>query len=145
MQQQSIGAARIGCRFHSLSLQKCSERFLMHIPVLPPIHHSPSSSRVTPHVRLIVLATRGVMEILGLVPYQSQTQYLEGYLRVTSKRKYSGNIFPLYFLFVSTSRRFCRRSGNIEGIYFHSCFHFKSAHRQWRQELQCQGNPIDRS
>jgi hypothetical protein len=99
MQQQSIWAARIGCRFRSLSLQKCSERFLMHISVLPPIHHSPSLSSVTPHVRLIVLATRGLMEILGLVPYQSQTQYLEGYFELLRR----GNIVEIYFLFISSS------------------------------------------
>ena len=98
MQQQSIWAARIGCRFRRLSLQKCSERFLMHIPVLPPIHHSPSSSRVTPHVRLIELATRGVMEILGLVPYQSQTQYLDEHLRAIGR----GNKAATSFRFVSS-------------------------------------------
>jgi hypothetical protein len=48
---------------------------------------------------LIVLATRGVMEILGLVPYQSQTQYLDENLRVIGR----GNIVEKYFRFVSSS------------------------------------------
>jgi hypothetical protein len=54
---------------------------------------------VTPHVRLIVLATRGVMEILGLVPYQSQTQYLEGFFELVRR----GNIVEIHFRFVSSS------------------------------------------
>jgi hypothetical protein len=52
--------------------------------------------------RLIIGATRGVMEILGLDPYQSQTQYLGLFDRDSMNRKYSGNLFPLYFLFTST-------------------------------------------
>jgi hypothetical protein len=123
MQQQSIWAARIGCRLRSLSLQKCSERFLMHFPVLPPIHHSPSSSRVTPHVRLIELATRGVMEILGLVPYQSQTQYLDEKPRATEEWKYSGNMLPLYFHSRSCLPKKRKQSGNM----FPLCFLFVSS------------------
>jgi len=46
---------------------------------------------------LIWIATRGVMEILGLDPYQSETQYLERFLRAIAKRKYGGNLFPLLF------------------------------------------------
>jgi hypothetical protein len=80
--------------------------------------------------RLIWIATRGVMEILGLDPYQSETQYLqpifqigwsgnkmEKYFRlistllplrfhltvvVATKRKYVSALLPLYFRFVST-------------------------------------------
>jgi hypothetical protein len=51
--------------------------------------------------RLIWIATRGVMEILGLDPYQSETQYQTKF-GVPARRKYSGNPFPLYFLFIST-------------------------------------------
>ncbi len=52
--------------------------------------------------RLIRIGREALREILGLVPFQSQTQYLEGFLRAIAKRKYSGNPFPLYFLFIST-------------------------------------------
>jgi hypothetical protein len=52
--------------------------------------------------RLFRIATRGVMEILGLDPYQSETQYLEGFFRDLAERKYGGNPFPPYFLFIST-------------------------------------------
>ncbi len=35
--------------------------------------------------KLIWIATRGVMEILGLVPFQSETQYLEQKFRVIAE------------------------------------------------------------
>jgi hypothetical protein len=56
----------------------------------------------SPLPRLIMVATRGVMEILGLDPYQSQTQYLGHFDRDSINRKCSGNLFPPYFLFIST-------------------------------------------
>ena len=37
------------------------------------------------------LATRGVMEILGLDPYQSETQYLEENLRAIGEWRQSGD------------------------------------------------------
>ena len=49
--------------------------------------------------RLIWLATRALMEILGLDPYQSETQYLEGKIRVSAKRHQSGNTVETYFRF----------------------------------------------
>jgi hypothetical protein len=45
--------------------------------------------------RLIWIATRGVMEILGLVPCQSETQYLEEEFRVPVERQQSGNMLLL--------------------------------------------------
>jgi hypothetical protein len=60
------------------------------------------SRRLSSLPALITVATRGVMEILGLDPYQSQTQYLGLFDRDSGHRKYSGNPFPLYFLFIST-------------------------------------------
>jgi hypothetical protein len=92
---------------------------------------------------LIRIATRGVMEILGLDPYQSETQYLEGKFRALAKRIYSGNPFPLCFLFISTPGHVCLKSGNIAEIFFHFCFHFRIAHHQWRQQLQCLENHIN--
>ena len=41
--------------------------------------------------RLIRIATRGVMEILGLDPYQSQTQYLQAKLGAIAERRQSGD------------------------------------------------------
>jgi hypothetical protein len=80
--------------------------------------------------RLILIATRALMEILGLDPYQSETQYLEGKFRALAKRKYSGNLFPLCFLFISTCDHGCPISGNIAEIFFHFRFHFSTTHRQ---------------
>jgi hypothetical protein len=57
-----------------------------------------------------------LMEILGLDPYQSETQYLQTKFGVPANRKYSGNPFPLCFLFISTSRDFYSESGNIAEI-----------------------------
>ncbi len=54
----------------------------------------------------LCLATRGVMEILGLDPYQSQTQYLEEKHREPGNRKLTGNKFPLRFRFISACYRF---------------------------------------
>jgi len=44
---------------------------------------------------LIWRATRGVMEILGLVPFQSETQYLEQIFRVIAEWQQGGNMLPL--------------------------------------------------
>jgi len=68
---------------------------------------------------LIWIAKRGMMEILGLVPCQSETQYLEGKIRALAKRKYSGNPFPLCFLFISTFNYYGPKSENMVEIYFH--------------------------
>jgi hypothetical protein len=83
--------------------------------------------------RLIWIATRGLMEILGLDPYQSETQYLQTKFGVPANRKYSGNLFPLCFLFISTFCHPSTKSGNLAEIFFHSCFHFRIVHHQWRQ------------
>ena len=47
--------------------------------------------------RLFWIAKRGVMEILGLDPYQSETQYLEEFLRESRSGNKSGKIFPHLF------------------------------------------------
>ena len=52
--------------------------------------------------RSLWIGTRGVMEILGLDPYQSQTQYLEGFLRDFPERIQSGYLSPLCIFSVST-------------------------------------------
>jgi hypothetical protein len=60
-----------------------------------------------------------LMEILGLDPYQSETQYLQTKFGVPANRKYSGNPFPLCFLFISTFCHASTKSGNLAEIYFH--------------------------
>ena len=69
--------------------------------------------------RLIWLATRALMEILGLDPYQSETQYLEGKFRVSAKRQQCGNMFPLRCHFVVAFSRRGHQSGNTVETYFH--------------------------
>ncbi len=66
---------------------------------------------------LIMAATRGVMEILGLDPYQSQTQYLGLFHRDSRKRKYSGNLFLPYFLFISTLFPLQKHTKSTEAIF----------------------------
>ena len=56
----------------------------------------------SPLHRLIRIATRAVMEILGLDPYQSQTQYLEGNFRGIAKWKQSGNAVAALLLLCCT-------------------------------------------
>jgi hypothetical protein len=57
--------------------------------------------------RSFKIAPIAMMEILGLDPYQSQTQYLEGFFRRIGKRKQSGNVvatlLPLCFHFFTVS------------------------------------------
>jgi hypothetical protein len=48
---------------------------------------------------LIWAATRGVMEILGLVPCQSQTQYLQPIFQIG----WRGNMVEKYFHYISSS------------------------------------------
>jgi hypothetical protein len=65
----------------------------------------------SPLHRLIRIATRGVMEILGLDPYQSETQYLEWIFRDFPKRRQSGYLFPLCLFSVSTQPEKSEKSG----------------------------------
>ena len=58
------------------------------------------------------------MEILGLDPYQSETQYLEEKFRVLGEWQQSGNKFPLNFHFVASTFPLDRCSGNKEEICF---------------------------
>jgi hypothetical protein len=53
-------------------------------------HLSRHPNRGAPMHTLIRIAMRGGMEILGLDPYQSETQYLEGFLRDIAERRQSG-------------------------------------------------------
>ncbi len=48
------------------------------------------------------------MEILGLDPYQSQTQYLHANLRFVEKWRQGGYMSPVRLLFVSAIFRFDR-------------------------------------
>ena len=75
------------------------------------------------------------MEIPGLVPCQSETQYLEGKFRVSAsgnkeepKWKYVSALLLLRFHFVAAFRPPGYRSGNIVEIYFH----FTQRQVQWR-------------
>jgi len=90
----------------------------------------PYSGRGTSMPASCRIATRALVEILGLDPYQSETQYLEEKFRVPTKRKQSEKLFPLCFLFISTSGHICLRSGNIAEIFFHFRFHSRITHRQ---------------
>ena len=45
------------------------------------------------------------MEILGLDPYQSQTQYLEEFFRDFPERRQSGYLYPLCLFSVCGGRR----------------------------------------
>jgi hypothetical protein len=76
-----------------------------HPTPIPQIH------LCSPLHRLIRITTRGVMEILGLDPYQSETQYLEGFLREVAQWRQSGCLSPPCLLSVSTIDRRSERSG----------------------------------
>ena len=65
----------------------------------------------SPLHRLIRIATRGVMEILGLDPYQSETQCLEGFFRDVAEWRQSGCMSPPCLLSVSTVYGKSERSG----------------------------------
>lgn len=114
-----------------------------HPPPIPQIH------LCSPLHRLIRIATRGVMEILGLDPYQSETQYLEGKIRVIAKRKQSGNavaaLLLLCCLFVSASWRSEKISGNKVETLLLLCCRFQNTYLQQGQQLQCPENRINQA
>ena len=94
MQRPFIEGTQRDYRFCHRVFHQCSGHLVMHIAVLVPIHNSPSSKTVTPNGRLIVLAERGVMEILRLdwsLPIQSETQYLQLKLGAIAERSQSGD------------------------------------------------------
>ncbi len=91
--------------------------------------------------RLIWIATRGVMEILGLVPSQSETQYLEEKFRVIFKRQQSGNVLLLCCRSVAAFFVPNPLSGNKQA----TCCRFAIPYVQWRPRLQCQANPTNRA
>jgi hypothetical protein len=65
---------------------------------------------------LIWQAARGVMEILGLVPCQSETQYPNRFFKSAG----SGKKAETCFHFISACRDLPGRRGNIVEIRFHS-------------------------
>ena len=70
----------------------------------------------SPLHRHIYICTEALMDILGLDPYQSQTQYLEENFRGIAKWKQSGNAVAAPLLlcctFVSSSPNSSKNSGN---------------------------------
>ena len=65
----------------------------------------------SPLHRYIYICTEALMEILGLDPYQSQTQYLEGFFRDFPERRRSGYLSPLCLFSVSTQWEKSGKSG----------------------------------
>jgi hypothetical protein len=85
--------------------------------------------------RSFKIAPIAMMEILGLDPYQSQTQYLEGKFRVTEEWKQSGYAVAASLLlcirFVSTSDHFAETSGyKAETLLPLRCQHLITYHQQ---------------
>jgi hypothetical protein len=84
--------------------------------------------------RSFKIAPITMMEILGLDPYQSQTQYLEGKFRVTEKWKQSGYAVAALLLlcirFVSTSGHFAGTSGNKADTLLPLCCQYLIAYHQ---------------
>jgi len=93
--------------------------YVRHLSPYAPCAKSTSSrSAPFPHFhhwsplhRFIWIATNALMEILGLDPYQSQTQYLEGSFRDFPERIQSGYLSPLCILSVSTQPEKSGKSG----------------------------------
>jgi hypothetical protein len=84
--------------------------------------------------RSFKIAPIAMMEILGLDPYQSQTQYLEGKFRVTEEWKQSGYAVAALWLlcirFVSTSGHFAGTSGNKADTLLTLCCQYLIAYHQ---------------
>jgi len=129
MQRPFIEGTQRDYRFCHRVFHQCSRHLVMHIAVLVPIHN-PSSKTVTPNVRLIVLAERGVMEILRLdwsLPIQSETQYLQLKLGAIAERKQRGNLLLLCFRSVSAFVKKWKQKGDMFPPCFRSCLRFVSA------------------
>jgi hypothetical protein len=75
-----------------------------------------------------------MMEILGLDPYQSQTQYLQEKIGVRTEWKQSGNavaaLWPLSCLFVASLDRFAKTSGNKEATLLLLCCQYQITYLQ---------------
>ena len=127
MQRQCFGAGWIGCRSRSRSFHQCSEPWLTHIAVFTAkYHHVPaeSPSRITPLYRLSLIGTEALMEILGLDPYQSETQYLDGKLRAIGERQQRVNLLLACDGSVAAFSHQSRSRGN-KGA---TCCRFKTVH-----------------
>ena len=90
---------------------------------------------------LIVLGREALMEILGLVPCQSQTQYLEERFRVTAEWQQRGNEVATCCCSVAAFIDPDPLRGNKPA----TCCHFKKPYVQWRRRLRCQVNPTNRA
>lgn len=84
------------------------------------------------------------MEILGLDPYQSQTQYLEGILRCIAERRQSGCLSPFCLFSVSTKWEKSGESGyTVETRRIHvSTFKLSIINQPLR--IRCQASHINR-
>jgi len=116
MQHRCNWNEQLGCYSCSRLFHHCSELESTRIAVIAFTYHDapcPLPSRDTSPDALIRIATRGVMEILGLDPYQSETQYLDEEFRGIEEWKQSGNMLPLRFHFRLCLPRKRQQSGNM--------------------------------
>jgi hypothetical protein len=95
------------------------------------------------------IAPIAMMEILGLDPYQSQTQYLQAKIGVRTKWKQSGNavaaLWLLSCLFVASLDRFAKTSGNKEATLLLLCCQYQTTYLQRGHKLPCPENHINLS
>ncbi len=98
----------------------------------------------SPLHRYIYICTEALMEILGLDPYQSQTQYLEGIFRDFPERRRSGYLSPLCLFSVSTPWEKSGKSGyTVETRRIHvSTFILPIINKPWR--IRCQASHFSR-
>jgi hypothetical protein len=94
--------------------------------------------------RLFKIAPIAAMDILGLDPYQSQTQYLQAKFGVITKWKQSGNAVAAPWLlscrFVASSSHFEKTSGNKEATLLLLCCQYHNTYLQRGHKLTCTGN-----
>ena len=98
MQRRRNCEKQLGCNSGSPSLHHCSEPESRCISVFPTTYHHvvwSAFQQRTPFPTLSLIGTEALMEILGLVPCQSQTQYLDAKLRAIDERQQSINKLPL--------------------------------------------------
>jgi len=101
MQRRRNCEEQLGCNSGSPSLHHCSEPESRRISGFPTTYHHAVWSAFqqhTPSPALSLIGTEALMEILGLVPCQSQTQYLQLKLGAIAERRQSGDCL----LFVSS-------------------------------------------
>ena len=99
MQRQCIASIQMSCRSSSRSLPHLSEleltRIVVYIVACCHVPGSSSLNRIPPLHALSLIGTEALMEILGLVPSQSETQYLQLKLGAIAERPQSINKLPL--------------------------------------------------